>query len=206
MFSLNLAVRIFPSVSPLWHHDGGFTGAAGEGEDEVDDALLDELLDDDNDAGADTAVPDGTRTTGPGWKCDPPCLGGPLRSIVAGSGCGPPVSLLSCPRFLKAANLCRFLLATIRLDLCFLGFARGARGALLGRGTLRGRAGRARAGGARAGGRGALRGRAGAREEYATLGGSDGGLAPPRDLDFQAFQPRACDIAERSGISFENDL
>ena len=79
-------------------------------------------------------VPGGTRTTGPGWKCDPPCLGGPLRSIVAGSGCGPPVSLLSCPRFLKAANLCRFLLATIRLDLCFLGFARGARGALLGRG------------------------------------------------------------------------
>jgi hypothetical protein len=150
MFSLNLAVRIFPSVSPLWHHDGGFTGAAGEGEDEVDDALLD----DDNDTGADTAVPGGTRTTGPGWKCDPPCLGGPLRSIVAGSGCGPPVSLLSCPRFLKAANLCRFLLATIRLDLCFLGFARGARGALLGRGTLRGRAGRARAGGARcAGGR-----------------------------------------------------
>ena len=64
----------------------------------------------------------------------------------------------------------------------------------------------ARAGGARAGGRGALRGRAGAREEYATLGGSDGGLAPPRDLDFQGFQPRACDIAERSGISFENDL
>jgi len=62
-------------------------------------------------------------------------------------------------------------------------------------------------GGARcAGGRGALRGRAGAREEYATLGGSDGGLAPPRDLDFQAFQPRACDIAERSGISFEIDL
>jgi len=129
-----------------------------------------------------------------------------VTRFVVAFGCGPPVSLLSCPRFLKAANLCRFLLATIRLDLCFLGFARGARGALLGRGTLRGRAGRARAGGARAGGRGALRGRAGAREEYATLGGSDGGLAPPRDLDFQAFQPRACDIAERSGISFENDL
>ena len=91
IFSLNLAVRIFPSVSPLWHHDGGFTGAAGEGEDEVDDALLD----DDNDAAADAAAPGGTYTTGPGWKCDPPFLGGPLRSIVAGIGCAPLVSLLS---------------------------------------------------------------------------------------------------------------
>ena len=46
----------------------------------------------------------------------------------------------------------------------------------------------------------------GGREEYAALGGSDGGRAPPRDLDFRAFQPRACDIAERSGISFEIEL
>ena len=45
----------------------------------------------------------------------------------------------------------------------------------------------------------------GGREEYAALGGSDGGRAPPRDLDFRAFQPRACDIAERSGISFEKE-
>jgi len=70
-------------VSPLWHHDGGFTGAAGEGEDEEDDAPLD----DDNDAAADAAVLGGTFTTGPGWKCDPPFLGAPLRSIVAGIGC-----------------------------------------------------------------------------------------------------------------------
>ena len=74
-----------------------------------------------------------------------------VTRFVVAFGCGPPVSLLSCPRFLKAANLCRFLLATIRLDLCFLGFARGARGALLGRGTLRGRAGRAARAGGRAG-------------------------------------------------------
>ena len=45
----------------------------------------------------------------------------------------------------------------------------------------------------------------GGREEYAALGGSDGGRAPPRDLDFRAFQPRACDIAECSGISFEKE-
>ena len=35
--------------------------------------------------------------------------------------------------------------------------------------------------------------RAGGREEYAALGGSDGGRAPPRD-----FQPRASDIGNRS--------
>ena len=47
-------------MSPLWHHDGGFTGAAGEGEDEVDDASLD----DDNDAAADAAAPGGTPRAG----------------------------------------------------------------------------------------------------------------------------------------------
>ena len=38
------------------------------------------------------------------------------------------------------------------------------------------------------------RARAGGREEYAALGGSDGGRAPPRGF-------KASDIAERSGIS-----
>ena len=104
---MRLALSSF--YTPLWHHDGGFTGAAGEGEDEVDDAPLD----DDNDAAADAAVLGGTFTTGPGWKCDPPFLGAPLRSVVAGIGCAPPVSSLSRPRFIKAANFCRFLQATV---------------------------------------------------------------------------------------------